>query len=402
MSNGGFSKARLGRMHKVMAGHVERGDLPGLVTLVSRRGETHVDAIGRKEVGGSEPMRRDTIFRIASLTKPVTAAAAMILVEECRLRLDEPVDRLLPELADRKVLKRLDGPLDDTVPAKRPISTRDLLTLRMGFGHPMVPPSGWPIQKAIDEVGILQGPPRPRETPAPDEWIRRVGTLPLMYQPGERWMYDLGLDVLGVLIARAAGQPLETFLRERLFGPLGMKDTGFHVPAGKLDRLPGCYRGNPATGALEVYDDPADSQWSRPPAFPSGAGGLVSTVEDYLAFCRMMLDGGKCGNGRERILSRPSVELMTTDRLTSEQKTGMDIFFGANSSWGFGMGVTTRRDDLWAPGRFGWTGGLGTSGYSDPKENLVGILMTQRLMDSPQPPPVFLDFWTSAYQAIDD
>src|SRR5215217_7568944 len=145
-----------------MAGFVERGEIPGLVTLVSRRGEVHVDAIGMKTLGGGDPMRRDTIFRIASMTKPVAAAAAMILVEECRLRLDEPVDRLLPELAGRKVLKRLYGPLDDTVPAKRPISLRDLLTLRMGLGHIMEPSSGYPIQQAFKDLGILQGPPHPR------------------------------------------------------------------------------------------------------------------------------------------------------------------------------------------------------------------------------------------------
>jgi CubicO group peptidase (beta-lactamase class C family) len=294
MSPGGLSKARLGRMHDVMAGHVERGDVPGLVTLISRRGEVHVDAIGMKAAGGSDPMRRDTIFRIASLTKPIAAAAAMILVEECGLRLDEPVDRLLPELADRRVLKRLDGSLDDTVPAKRPISVRDLLTLRMGFGYIMEPASMDPsrpytILKAANEQQLLLGPPRPQTLPAPDEWMRRVGTLPLMHQPGERWMYDLGLDVLGVLIARASGRPLETFLRERLFEPLGMKDTGFSVPAAKLDRLAISYRTNPGTGALELYDAAA-GQWSRPPAFPSAGGGLVSTIDDYLAFGQMMLN----------------------------------------------------------------------------------------------------------------
>ena len=154
MRSGGLSRARLARMHDVMAGHVERGDVPGIVTLVSRRGEVHVDAIGVQAVGGSDPIRRDTIFRIASLTKPVVAAAAMILVEECRLRLDEPVDGLLPELADRKVLKRLDGPLDDTVPAKRSISLRDLLTLRMGFGLILGASSEWPIQRAMNERGL--------------------------------------------------------------------------------------------------------------------------------------------------------------------------------------------------------------------------------------------------------
>lgn len=388
-----FSKKGLDRMRGVMAGYVERGELPGLVTLISRGGEVHVEALGRLETGGDEPMRRDTLFRIASLSKPVTAAAALILVEECRLRLDDPVDPFLPELANRKVLKRPDGPLDETVPAKRPISLRDLLTLRMGLGHIMEPAGDWPIQKAINEVKILQGPPHPRAEPAPDEWMRRVGSLPLLHQPGERWLYDLGIDVLGVLIARAAGQPLETFLKERLFEPLGMKDTGFFVPPEKIDRLPACYRGK------ELYDDPRNSEWSTPPAFPSGSGGLVSTVDDYHAFCRMLLNKGS--HGRERILSRPSVELMTTDHLTPEQRVGQDIFFRGNTSWGLGLSVDTKREDLYLnPGRFGWTGGLGTSAYSDPKEDLVGVLMTQLLMDSPEAPHVFQDFWTSTYQAI--
>jgi CubicO group peptidase (beta-lactamase class C family) len=390
-----------------MAGYVERGEVPGIVTLVSRRGETHVDALGVKSIEsgetlGSGPMQRDTVFRIASLTKPVTAAAAMILVEECKLRLDQPVDRLLPELANRRVLKRLDSPLDDTVPAKRSITVRDLLTFRMGFGSVMAPPDSFPIQRAMRELRIGgDGPPHPSKAPGTDEWIRRLGTLPLMYQPGERWMYNTGSDALGILVERASGQSFDAFLRERIFEPLGMKDTGFSVPAEKLDRLAGCYSFNHETRAFELYDGIAESEWSVPPAFPSGGGGLVSTVDDYLAFCRMMLNKGHYEG--KRILSRPSVELMTMDHLTPEQKVGAEIFFGENSGWGFGMAVYTRRDDLSAvPGRFGWDGGLGTSGYSDPREDLVGVLMTQRLMDSPEPPGVFLDFWTSVYQAIDD
>src|SRR5438128_4353960 len=220
MSTAGLSKARLRRMHDVMAGYVERGDVPGLVTLVSRRGELHVEAIGMKAVAGSGPIRRDTIFRISSMTKPIAAAATMILVEECKLRLDEPVDRLLPELAGRRVLTRLDGPLDDTVPANRPISVRDLLTFRMGFGVVMAPPGTYPIQKAMSEQLLGQGPPSPSTPPVPDEWMRRLGTLPLMHQPGDKWLYHTGSDVLGVLVARVSGQPLETFLRERIFQPL--------------------------------------------------------------------------------------------------------------------------------------------------------------------------------------
>jgi CubicO group peptidase (beta-lactamase class C family) len=324
-------------MHDVMASHVERGGVPGLVTLVSRRGELHVDAIG---------LERDTIFRIASMTKPVTAVAAMILVEECRLRLDAPVDRWLPELADRTVLRRLDGPVDETVPADRAITVRDLLTFRLGHGMLMAPPGTYPIQAAIDAQGFSPGPLTPATTPAPDEWMRRLGTLPLLHQPGAQWMYHTGSDVLGVLIARASGQPLETFFRERIFEPLGMKDTGFSVPATKIDRLATSYWTNFQTGAFEVFDPAAGGQWSRPPAFPSGGGGLVSTIDDYLAFARMLLNKGT--HGRERILSRPSVETMTTDHLTPEQKAASGLVGGyfETHGWGSGAGPEERSRSL--------------------------------------------------------
>lgn len=402
MSAGGLSEARLGRLHDVMAGYVERAEIPGMVTLVSRRGSVHVDALGSTAIGG-EPVRRDTIFRIASMTKAITAAAAMILVEECKLRLDEPVDRLLPELANRKVLKNLDGQLDDTVPAVRAITVRDLLTFRMGFGMIMGAPDRYPILHAIDELQLGLGPPSPDTTPAPDEWIRRLGTLPLMHQPGERWMYNTGSEVLGVLIARACDQPFDTFLRERIFEPLGMRDTGFSVPAAKIDRLATSYWTNFHTGKLEVFDQAAGGQWSRPPAFPSGAAGLVSTVDDYHAFARMLLNKGE--HGSQRILSRPSVETMTTDQLTPQQKavSGLTPGYFESHGWGFGVSIVTKRLDLAGPiGKFGWDGGLGTSWYSDPQEDMVTILLTQRAWTSPSPPNVCLDFWTLAYQAIDD
>ena len=401
-NGGGLSKARLGRMHDVMAGHVERGDVPGVVTAISRRGEVHVDVIGSKTAGGGDPIQRDTIFRIASMTKPVTAVAALILVEECKLRLDEPVDRLLPELAHRRVLTRLDAPLDETVAAHRSITVRDLLTFRMGIGLLMAPPDSHPILKAMAEHKVDVSPYLSTAA-GPDAWIRGLGSLPLMHQPGERWMYHTGSEALGVLIARASGQPLGTFFRERIFEPLGMKDTGFSVPHGKLGRLASCYTSDPGTGAIAVFDDAAHSRWSRPPAFPAGGGGLVSTVDDYLAFGQMLLHKGR--QGRERILSRPSIEAMTSDQLTPQQKAASPFFpaFWDTHGWGFGVAVVTRRDGLSAtPGRFGWDGGYGTSWASDPAEDMVAILMTQRLWTSPSPPPVYLDFWTSAYQAIDD
>jgi len=401
MSTGGLSNTRLGRMHDVMAGHVERGVVPGIVTLVSRRGEVYVDAIGTKAVGGSEPMERDTIFRVASVTKPIMAAAAMILVEECMLRLDEPVDPWLPELADRRVLRTIDSPLDDTVPANRPITLRDVLTFRLGIGAVMVFPPRYPIQHAMAEAGVAPGPTLP--THPPDELMERFGSLPLVHQPGEKWLYDSGSDILGVLISRVAGTSLEEFLRERIFAPLGMDDTSFSVPASKLDRLASSYWTNFETGEFEVFDGVDDSRWARPPDFESGAGGLVSTVDDLLAFGQMMLDQGRYGD--QRILSRPSVELMTTDHITPEQKavSGFVPGFWDSNGWGFGVSIVTRRDDLAStPGRYGWDGGYGTSWYVDPKEGLVGILMTQRVWDSPSAPVVLFDFWTSAYGAIND
>jgi CubicO group peptidase (beta-lactamase class C family) len=327
----------------------------------------------------------------------------MILVEECKLRLDEPVERLLPELAGRKVLKRLDGPLEETVPAIRSISVRDVLTFRLGFGAVMEPPGTYPIQREAVRRGIRMVALRPQEQPDPDEWIRAFGTLPLMHQPGEKWMYDTGSDLLGVLISRASGQSFSEFLRQRIFEPLGMKDTGFSVRPELHDRFATSYWTDPESGAFKIYDDAANGQWSRPPAFPSGGAGLVSTTDDYFSFAQMMLNKGK--HRSTRILSSRSVELMTTDHLTPEQKAVSGLvpdYFAANG-WGFGLSVLTKRNGIaGAVGRFGWDGGLGTSWYSDPKEDLTGILMTQSAWTSPSPPNVCLDFWTSAYRAIDE
>jgi len=394
---GGLSKMRLGRMHDVMSRHIEDGAMPGLVTLVGRHGEVHVDVIGRIAFGGA-PMQRDTIFRITSMTKPVTAVAAMILVEECKLRLDDPVYSLLPELANRRVIRSLESEIDDVIPAKRAITLRDILTFRLGLGMIPVFPDRYPIQKAIAEAGFAPGPVFPSFPQ--DELMRRYGTLPLIYQPGERWLYNSGTEILGVLVARAAGKTLSEFMQERIFGPLGMTDTGFHVPAVKVDRFATSYARD-ASGELKVFDDPATGKFSRPPVFENGSAGLVSTADDFNAFAQMMLNGGRLGS--ERILSRPSVELMTTDQLMPDHKLGSELFFGDNRGWGLGLSVFTRRDNLCtAPGRFGWDGGYGTSWYSDPREQLTGILLTQRMMDSPQPPAVMSDFWTLAYQAIDD
>jgi CubicO group peptidase (beta-lactamase class C family) len=279
------------------------------------------------------------------------------------------------------------------VPATRPITVRDLLTLTFGFGLVFTP---GPIQTAMLELGIVGDGTANWPTIDQDEWIRRLGILPLMYQPGERWQYHVGSDVLGVLVSRAAGQPFETFLGERLFEPLGMVDTGFHVPAGKLHRLPPSYAHDPLTGELTVWDA-TEGKYSRPPSFQAGGDGLVSTVDDYRAFFRMLVDKGG------HILSRASVELMTMDHLTPAQKVEKDQFgdhFGRHGGYGFGMAVRTHRRDLASVGQFGWDGGLGTTAYADPAENLVGILLTQTAMDSADTPRLHQDFWTTAYQTV--
>ncbi|MFG3255999.1 serine hydrolase domain-containing protein [Streptomyces sp. NPDC048172] len=397
---------RLSRMREVLAGHVESGAIPGLVALVSRRGETgvetHVEALGTHEAGGSgSPMRRDTLFRMASATKPVTTAAVMILIEECRLRLDDPVDPWLPELADRRVLKSIDGPVEDTVPAARPVTVRDLLTFTNGFGMVVAAPGTYPVQELIEESGIGAFGQVP--TCGPDEWMRKLGTLPLLCQPGERWLYNTGSDILGVLVSRVTGQSFGAFLAERVFGPLGMRDTGFHVPADKIHRLPTSYAHDQETGELVVWDEADGGLYSRPPAFESGGTGLVSTVDDFAAFYRMLLDKGAYGG--ERLLSRASVELMTTDHLTPGQKAEKDTFpeyFGAHGGFGFGMAVRTHRRDLASVGQFGWDGGLGTTAYGDPAEQLTGILLSQTAIDTQDTPRLHRDFWTTVYGAIDD
>lgn len=406
-SSCGFSDAGLLRMRDVLARHVESGKVPGLVALIGRGGQTHVEAIGTMGHDGGPPMRRDTIFRMASTSKPVAAAAAMVLLDECRLRLDDLVEPWLPELAHRRVLTRIDGPLDDTVPARRPITVRDLLTSTFGLGLD-VTALGTPIMGAIFEQGLT--PDLPEPMPEPDEWMRRLGTLPLMHQPGERWHYHISNDLLGVLVARVTGQSFETFLRERIFDPLGMKDTGFHVPADKIDRLPPLYAPDPRTGEFIVWDEAKGGRWSRPPAFQGGGGGLVSTVDDYEAYFRMLLNGGM--HGTERILSRAAVQLMTTNRLTPEQQATRDTMArdnvhvsygqGQHGGWGFGMAVRTYRGDYAPIGQFGWDGGSGTTTYADPDNQLTGILLTQVGMSVPDSARAVHDFWTTLYQAIDD
>jgi CubicO group peptidase (beta-lactamase class C family) len=382
-----FTAAGRERIHAAAANNVGEELVPGLVALVARGDEVHVEALGALTIAGA-PVARDSIFRIASTTKPVTAAATLALVEEGLIDLDEPVDRLVPELSSRRVLRRMDGPLDDTVPARRAITVRDLLTFTFGFGAALemfVSPRPWPVVEAAEALRLSTlGSPQPDVQPDPDTWITNLGSLPLLAQPGERWLYNTGAAVLGVLLARAAGERFGEVLLTRVFDPLDMRDTAFFTT--ETERLATAYR--PSDGGLVVWDEP-DGSWSHPRAFEDGGAGLVSTVDDLLAFARMLLRGG------EPVLSAAAVQAMTTDQLTDAQKShgglGPDFFVGR--SWSFCQSVL-------ASGAYGWNGGFGSSWLVDPNHDLVVIVLTQRMFETSEAPQVHRDIQAAAYEAI--
>ena len=363
-------------LREAMAARMERGEFPGLVSLVARGDDVDVDAIGVTAFGGDVAMRRDTPFRIASMTKPVLAAATLMLAQDDRLDLEEPVVKLLPELAGQRVLAAPDGPLDDTVPPVRPITVADLLTFTLGTGAIVagseVNPA-YPIVRAWQDLDLKMSDPEPPPHD-PDEWIRRFGTLPLVGQPGEKWMYNAGSLVLGVLLARADGRPLDTLLRERVFEPLGMDRTGFQLPADRAAELPVHYVTDPATGRLAERPISGPEVWREPPVFPSGAGGLAGTADDYLAFARLLLNRGV--HGGTRLLTEQSVAAMTTNHLTPAQRaSGGMLLDGAG--WGYGLAVTVAADEISGPGRYGWSGGFGTSWFTDPERELTFIVLSQ-------------------------
>ncbi|MCX4585906.1 serine hydrolase [Streptomyces sp. NBC_01481] len=374
-------------LHDTLQVSVSNGSVPGAVGLVARGDRVEVAAVG--SVDGTAPMARDSIFRIASLTKPVVAAAVMMLVEDGRIALDDPVGQWLPELAKPTVVRTPGSPVDDVVPAARPITVRDVLSSRAGHGFPSdfsLPA----VQLLFSE--LKQGPPRPQLVAAPDEWMGALSGIPLLYQPGDAWLYNTSSDIQGVLIARVSGRPLPVFLAERLFEPLGMSDTGFEVPADKLDRFTSYYQAD-QEGALELVDAP-DGQWSSLPVFPSGAGGLVSTLDDWHAFARMLLAEGTVG-GRP-LLSPESVRQMTTDQLTPSQRAAGTLFL-EGQGWGFGGSVDIEAIDPWnVPGRYGWLGGTGTAAHITASTGAVTILLSQRAMSGPTAPDLMRDFWRYA------
>jgi CubicO group peptidase (beta-lactamase class C family) len=372
----------------VVTGAVTGGQVPGAAWWVSRGGEVARGAAGTHTPGAADAVAPDAVFRISSTTKPVVAAAALALVDDGVLDLDAPVDPLLPELADRVVLADPGDAAAGTVPARRPITVRDVLTFRLGLGIDFTAPWPTPTLEALAATGLPAGPPQPQAAPPPDEWLRLVAAVPLAYQPGERWLYHVGASVLGVLVARATGRPLPAVLAERVLDPLGMRDTGFGVPQHARARLGPHWTPPGADGRRECYDPP-DGQWARPPAFPDGGDGLVSTVDDLAAFAGMLAAAGRAPGGRQ-VLAPETVAAMLTEQAGPVDDEG--------GGWGLGIGVR-RADEPGgrSAGSFGWDGGLGSSWWTDPVTGTTAVLLTNQMWASPQPPPVFDAFRAAAF-----
>ena len=378
-------------LHGTLKAYVDNGSVPGAVGLVALGDRVEVAAVGSTAVGGAA-MARDSIFRFASVTKPITAAGVMMLVEDGRIALDDPVDRWLPELAAPKVVRTPASPVDDVVPAARPITVFDLLSSQAGYGFA----SDFTLPAVQRLFSVQKDGREPQSFPAPDVWMAELARVPLLYHPGQAWLYDTCSTLQGVLITRVCGQSLPGVLAERVFAPLGMSDTGFEVPASKGDRFTSYYRASPA-GGLELADGPG-GQWSTLPPFPLGNGGLAGTADDWLAFGQMLLAEGTAADGR-RLLTADSVRLLTIDHTTPAHREIGKLFL-EGQGWGFGGSVDIAAIDPWnVPGRYGWVGGTGTSAHITPSTGTVAILLTQVAADSPIPQQWMPAFWQYAANA---
>jgi len=378
-------------LHATLERQVGPDGVPGAVALLAHGADVRTAVVGLADVENDVPMMRDSIFRLASITKPIVAAAVLHLIDEGRFTLDDPIAEWLPELAHPRVVRTADGPLEDTVPAERQATVRDLLTFTAGWGFgeqfdvPVVARLFQTVHAHILEPQLL---------PAPADWLAALAEIPMLAQPGEAWLYNTCSDIQGLLIERVTDQALPDVLRERLFEPLSMVDTDFEVPADKRDRFVCRYANNP-DGTTHLADAP-DGHWSKRPAFASGGAGLVSTVDDWYAFAWMLLNRGRFGD--RQILSEHAVVQMTSDQLTPRQRKGSGLFL-EGQSWGFGGSVDVDPINPWnAPGRYGWVGGTGTCAHIDPTRGTVAVLLTQRDMNGPTAPAIMRDFWQLASQ----
>jgi len=376
-----------------MSRYVDEGKVAGVVTLIARHGQiAHFEACGYMDLETREPMRRDAILRIFSQTKPITSAAVMMLYEDGCFHLTDPVSRFIPGFERAKVVARDTGSSVELEDLAREITIHDLLTHTSGiiYGGPEGSYLGRLYRERIWEL-------RGRESEATlQEMVEELTQLPLAFQPGSAWRYGMSADVLGYLVQVVSGMPFADFLQERIFGPLGMVDTGFYVPADKLDRLAAAYE-LADEGGIELNDGRRDSRYRKPPLNPSGGAGLVSTTMDSLRFAQMMLNRGELDG--VRLLGRKTVELMTMNHLPA----GMHPF--AHPWWGFGLGVAVMIDlapyrALGSVGTYEWGGLPSNEFWVDPQESLIGVLSVQIIPDDAY--PIQNDFRAMTYQAIVD
>jgi CubicO group peptidase (beta-lactamase class C family) len=390
----GFSSTRLARILPAMQRYVDEKKLAGILSLIARRGQVvHFETCGMADIEAGKPMQTDTIFRIYSMSKPITSAAVLMLFEEGRFRLHDPVARYLPAFEKMRVLESLSGLPARLVDAARQITIIDLLTHTAGLSY------GFDDKVYIDYLyrkrfwAALDANPEMNLEGA----VAEIAKLPLAFQPGTAWRYSVATDVLGCLVQVASGMPFEDYLKQRIFDPLGMVDTGFYVPPEKVARFTAVYGPDEKNGLKAIDLDPATNpSYLKPSRFPSGGGGLVSTAGDYLRFCQMLLNGGVLDG--VRLLGRKTVEFMTTNHLP-------DGIHPDNPAGGFGLGVDVllhlgKSALLGSVGNYGWGGAANTNFWVDPKEQLIGILMLQFMPSDTY--PVIADFRTLTYQALVD
>ncbi|MEL7481595.1 MAG: serine hydrolase domain-containing protein [Pseudomonadota bacterium] len=397
----GLSEERLGRLPGYFAPYVTDRKLPCLALLLSRGGETaHLSLQGSMEMGGAEPIQEDTIYRIYSMTKPITSVAAMMLFEEGKLRLEHEVARYLPEYADVKVWAGGTADAPELTKPDQAMTVRDLFTHTSGITY------GFLMQHPVDAMYRAQNIGAPHETLR--EMSRRIASLPLLFAPGAQWNYGHSIDVLGAIVEELAGTTLDVFFRERIFEPLGMVDTDFFVPEDKLSRFPACYAKDAATGKTVLYDKggAGTMMYGGQPKLLNAGGGLVSTLHDYHQFARMLLNGGML-NGH-RLLSPKTIEYMTENHLpggATIKSMGDKTFSEARMEGnGFGLLGSVMIDPIEAAqpgsiGTFAWGGLASTYFWVDPVEELIGIQMTQLIPSSTY--PIRPQFQQLAYAAIE-
>jgi CubicO group peptidase (beta-lactamase class C family) len=390
----GMSSERLQRINQLIERKIKEEKIVGGLTLVARRGKlVHLFTAGQADLEAKKPLKSDAIFRIYSMTKPITTVAAMMLYEEGKFQLDDPVAIYLPEFKDVRVY----GEGGALVKPKSPMTIRHLMAHTSGLTYGFF--GNTPVDQQYRAANLMSGD----STLA--EFTQKLAKLPLLFHPGEQWNYGVNTDVLGRLVEVWSGLTLDEFFRQRIFKPLGMNDTGFEVPAARLERFTTNYQWgmNPLalgeiTGKRTVSDHPSKSRYASPAKFFSGGGGLVSTAQDYLRFCQMLLNGGALDG--TRLLSPKTVQLMTSDHTKQARLPQGGVALGRGAAFGLGFQVitdTAENQRIGSVGTFDWAGAASTSFFIDPQEQLIGILMTQKM---PTDFRLMTDFRTAVYQAI--